>query len=79
MGPFYIVVGDVLRHGPSEVLLANRHQPVETFLFDRTAQTATRRRRLRAARSQVTGESSHELNMLKDEERTSDDFHRAGR
>ena len=35
MGPFYIVVGDVLRHGPSEVLLANRHQPVEIFLLDR--------------------------------------------
>ena len=28
MGPFCIVVGDVLRHGPSEVLLANQKASV---------------------------------------------------
>ena len=47
MGPFGIVVGDVLRHGPSDVLLATRHQPVETLLLDRPDETFGVRIRIR--------------------------------
>ena len=47
MGPFGIVVGDVLGHGPSDVLFANRHQPVETFLRDRPHDTFGVRIRMR--------------------------------
>ena len=32
--PFFVVVLDVLRHGPPEVQLPDRNQPVEAFFFD---------------------------------------------
>ena len=47
MGPFCIVVSDVIGHGPSEVLFANRHQPVETLLLDRPDETFGVRIRIR--------------------------------
>ena len=45
--PFGIVVSDVLGQGPSDVLLANRHQPVETVLLDRPHDTVGMRIRMR--------------------------------
>ena len=32
--PFFVVVLDVLRHGPPEVPLPYRNQPVEAFFVD---------------------------------------------
>ena len=48
MGPFCIVVGYVLRNCPSEVLLANRHQPVEILLLYRPDDTFGVRIRIRS-------------------------------
>ena len=47
MGPFCIVVGDVLRNCPSDVLFANRHQTVETLLLGRPDETFGVRIRIR--------------------------------
>ena len=33
--PFSMVVLNVLRHGPPEVSLSDRHQPVQAFFVDR--------------------------------------------
>jgi hypothetical protein len=33
--PFSMVVLDVLRHGPPDVSLSDRRQPVQAFFFDR--------------------------------------------
>ena len=47
MGPSCLVVGYVLSHCPSDVLLANRHPPVEILLRDRTDETCGVRIRIR--------------------------------
>ena len=35
MIPFAMIMGDELSHRPSEMPLAQRNQPIETFFFDR--------------------------------------------
>jgi hypothetical protein len=32
--PFAVVVLDVLRHGPPEMPVSDRNQPIEAFFFD---------------------------------------------
>jgi hypothetical protein len=47
MIPFAMIVGDKLRGGSSKMALAQRDQPIETFLFNRADEALCMRVRVR--------------------------------